>query len=454
MSRHHRELGGIVRAGGVTLLRQGAGLVLALISSVLLARLLGRTGVGVIALAMLLPNLLRALLNFGFPAATVYFLGRGDYPLRQLFAANLLLSVGISLVGGAIGVGVVFGIHEQLFPGVPPDCLLLALPILPLALLVSLPQSCLQALHRFGSYNLLSLAIQLIQLILILLLVWGLNGGVKGALLANLGAQLAGLLLGMALLFPALRQESGIRFRPPPGYFRDSFRYGLKTHVAGLMNLLNCRIDRLLLNAFYTPALVGVYNVGAANSEKLWLLPQAMTTILLPHLARFKDDDGGRRRLTPIIARNILMALVLSAVVAFGLAPSLTLLLYGQEFLPASRILRLMLPGVVMYALGTVLKSDLNARGRPGIVATVAGIAAVVNIAANLILIPRLGISGAAIASTLSYSLDAALILLVYWRIARVPLGEVLLPGREDLWLWLGFFRGVLARMRGARPGA
>jgi Na+-driven multidrug efflux pump len=72
----------------------------------------------------------------------------------------------------------------------------------------------------------------------------------------------------------------------------------------------------------------------------------------------------------------------------------------------------------------------------------------VVNVIANLILIPRLGVVGAALATSLSYSLLTILKLFVYIRIAQVSWRDVLLLNRED-WRRLGMAsRLVMAKVR------
>jgi O-antigen/teichoic acid export membrane protein len=70
--------------------------------------------------------------------------------------------------------------------------------------------------------------------------------------------------------------------------------------------------------------------------------------------------------------------------------------------------------------------------GRPVDVTRAAGLNVVVNIAANVVLAPRLGAVGAALASTLSYGAAAAMLVFLFRRQTHERLSRLLLPGRED----------------------
>ena len=77
-----------------------------------------------------------------------------------------------------------------------------------------------------------------------------------------------------------------------------------------------------------------------------------------------------------------------------------------------------------------------------------AGTSVACNIALNLVLIPRYGIDGAAWASTASYSVLFATTLVIYRRVAGVPVRAVLVPIRADGPAYLGLARRALLPFR------
>ena len=72
-----------------------------------------------------------------------------------------------------------------------------------------------------------------------------------------------------------------------------------------------------------------------------------------------------------------------------------------------------------------------------------------VNIGANVYLIPRYAMTGAAFAATLGYAVGSAISIGAYWRLSGVPPWRVLLPQpKVDLPLWRMFAGKAAARIR------
>ena len=128
-------------------------------------------------------------------------------------------------------------------------------------------------------------------------------------------------------------------------------------------------------------------------------------------------------------------------------ADPLIRLLYAPAFADVAAPLRWLLPGVVTLGVGKVVMAELLARKKVRETAYASGIAAVVNIAGNVTLVPHMGISGAALASTISYSLMSAILVRDYLRVTGVS-WTVLMPRRDDLAL----YGRLLSRWTQLRP--
>jgi O-antigen/teichoic acid export membrane protein len=130
----------------------------------------------------------------------------------------------------------------------------------------------------------------------------------------------------------------------------------------------------------------------------------------------------------------VLIPVALAMVVAVGVAAQwLIPVLYGSEFTDATTALLLLLPGFFALAIETVVMNFLAGDGSPPIVYWGPFIGLVVNLGANMYVIPRWGIDGAAVTSSVGYAVVLALVLGYYLRWTRSRLAEVVLPRREDL---------------------
>ena len=85
-----------------------------------------------------------------------------------------------------------------------------------------------------------------------------------------------------------------------------------------------------------------------------------------------------------------------------------------------------LLPGVVLLGAGKVLTNDIAGRGYPHYNSIVAGLTLVITVALDLLLIPRMGILGAALASSAAYSSTFLLSMMFYRIVSRRPAG---MPG-------------------------
>lgn len=436
------------RDSSYTLIRQVVAIVLGMAISILLARGLGVEGRGVYAVALLLPRTLVTFLNLGVAPATVYFLGRGDRELEAAVRGNIALAFWNSLFAVLVGVIVIVWGGEALFPSAPIELLFISLAAAPLLLHTGYLLAILQGLQDFRAYNWVTMIPQLVMLILVLLLVWWIPGGPLGALAAFLGGNLAALIALIALLMQRSPTKRIFVLWLDWAYTRQVMGYGLRAHVSNIIAFLNYRADMFLLNLFTGAAAVGVYSVAVGLAERMWIVSSSVSTVMLPRIASLDGEETKRRQLTPLIARHVLWFSLAMGMVTWALARWGIVLLYSDAYLESATALRLLLPGIVALSFSKIMANDIAGRGRPEINSRQSAIAFGVNIIANLILIPRLGVGGAALATTISYSLLTVLKLVVYTRIAQVRWTDVLLLNRED-WRRLGMAsRLVMAAMR------
>jgi O-antigen/teichoic acid export membrane protein len=258
---------------------------------------------------------------------------------------------------------------------------------------------------------------------------------IQNVIFINIAASLLTLILIVYLLHRHI-PLSKLRLGVHPAYLRDSLQYGAKVYTSSIFTFFNYKQDRFLLNSYLSPASVGVYNIGANLGERLWLVSQSISTVLFPKIASLRGDEKQRRWMTPFITRHIFTGTAIAAVFLYWSSPFLIQLLYGSEFAAASDVLRIILPGVVFLTISRIVANDIAGRGRPGINTILAGVALVINLIANLLLISRFGIRGAAWASTISYTANAILKTIIYSHIAGVSWFSLFIIRFSDLQVW------------------
>jgi O-antigen/teichoic acid export membrane protein len=156
------------------------------------------------------------------------------------------------------------------------------------------------------------------------------------------------------------------------------------------------------------------------------------------------EEDREARIAQTNTALRVLIPLVAGVIVVVGLAAQLMIpILYGHAFSAAGVALLLLLPGLFAYSLEIVLMNFLAGEGSPPIVVYGPLVGLILNFVANLFVIPRWGINGASITSSVGYGAVLLLVVRYYRRSTGASLRELLVARRADFTLLL---RGTEAR--------
>jgi len=422
----------------LTFSQQFLSLVLGFAVSIILARSLGKSGVGVFTLVLLFSTLTTTFVSFGTPAATTYLLGSKKYTLSETLSNTISISLFQGFLGILVAGSIIFFFKDYFWEGVDIYYLYWTLLIIPFNLANMNLRAIFHALESFKYFNVIALSQLFWTTILLIALLLLQSMSVLNAIFVNITAAL----LTFALTIHLLRRHTPLQLGIHSAYLRDNLHYGVKVYISSIFTFFNYKQDRFLLNNFLSPSSVGVYNIGASFGEKLWLASQSVSTVLFPKIASLKGDEDQRRRMTPFITRHIFTGTTVGAAILYWISPFLIQLFYGSEFVGAADVLRIILPGVVSLTIARIVANDIAGRGRPGINTSIAGFSLSVNLVANILLIPKLGIRGAAWASTISYTSSAILQTGIYSRIAKVSWFSLFIIRLSDLLIWSRLIRG------------
>lgn len=188
--------------------------------------------------------------------------------------------------------------------------------------------------------------------------------------------------------------------------------------MAALLAQVYYNFDTILLKAFKSDALVGQYSAAYRLVTLLMTGTFLLAATYQPVLARCYGSDrpAFARHLRRLISTSFLFGITLPAVVAIGAVPIIRVL-YGQTFAPAALPLAILMASMPFAYLATACTTALVAAGLQKQMMVATAIGAGCNIAANLVLIPTQGMTGAAIATVLSYAIACAV---QWWYLGRL----------------------------------
>ncbi|ELY97625.1 oligosaccharide flippase family protein [Natrialba aegyptia] len=231
------------------------------------------------------------------------------------------------------------------------------------------------------------------------------GGGVAAVLLGRLlGIAIAA---GVALALVSQRIDlSKIGRRTPETVPRKRLAtYSVSTMTLAFLLLSLYHLDIILLRFLAGDSATGFYRAALVVAEFLWFVPTAVQLTLLHSTSNLWIEER-YDRLSEIGSRAVRYTLLCTLLLVLGVAglaePFLTFY-FGPEFDAAVVPLLLLLPGALGFAVARPVFAINQGQDNLRLLVVVTAVAATMNVALNVALIPRFGTSGAAIATSISY---------------------------------------------------
>jgi O-antigen/teichoic acid export membrane protein len=419
----------------VRFLTVGAGFL----TSVVGARLLGADGLGAAGIAVALATVAGVVGNGGINISTIYLLGQRQADARPVLAALIPIAVAGALLAAAllliagVAIGPAVGLDGR------TDLFLAGAILAASTVLYEFVGAVVLGLGQTRSYVTSELVRGAGTLMITAVVLVALLRTDVGFVAASATAILAAAALNARRIVSVL---GIVAPQVDPPLANEALGIGLRGQVGNILQLMNLRLDQLLVPAFLSLSSAGIYLIAVRISEALAQVGSAAASLIFPEVARQADA-----RDTSLTERAVRATTVLIAAAGIGLgllAEPFLAIAFGQEFAEGSLALRLLLVAMLPLSIARILAGDLKGRGRPGTVSVAMGIAAVVTIGLDVLLIPRFGIAGAAAASVVAYALSAAVLGASFVRLTGAD-ARALVPGPSDAVALVRFVRAIRA---------
>lgn len=182
--------------------------------------------------------------------------------------------------------------------------------------------------------------------------------------------------------------------------------YGGFQLVGGLSAVLLYKTDILLVEFFHGQASTALYQSAIVPAEMLWVIPSAIQAAFLQDTAK-NWAQNNTKKIEDNIKQGIkysILSLSLFGVGLFVLAEPFITIYFGPRYSDSVLALRILIVGVFLMGVTRPINPVLQATGwvRRSELVSVAGL--ILNVICNIIFIPRFGIIGAAMGTTISYT--------------------------------------------------
>ena len=417
----------ILPAIGITFLVQLVVFFIGIGNNVIISRLLGPESLGIFAIIIVIVELALRIVNPGIDTSAIYFISNKRFEFREYISTYFINAIIIIVLGililvllNQIGSVTLFSetLNLNFIADFFPVIVFYFIAFLFYEFGVKIPLG----LERFNEYN----KIQLLKPIILFALL------IVSSFIFTINLDLVLLVVGLSFIIPGLlywQMALPINFSWRKEPAEKSFRFGIKIMLGNLVQFLNYRTDILLIGFFLSGTEVGWYYVSVIIAERLLFLTQATSTILFPSAS----SSDIQREKTPILSRLnftfVFAGSIIIGISAYWLVPLLFSAEYSNSVLP----LIVILPGIISLSISKILSADFISRGLPQYSLYVSLLNFCLNIGLNIILIPKIGIAGAALSSTLSYTAALFLQIYFYHKLTDISLTELIVIQNGDL---------------------
>lgn len=398
---------------GLVLLGLGAGRGVKLLTRVLIGRLLGAAALGLYDLAWTLILIFSHIARGGLQVAVVRFgaplwsQGRRN-SLWGLVRRSLMVPL---VLGGGVATALYFAapwLALAVF-GKPElaSAIRIVAPLVPVASGLAVLAGAAQATRRMGYTVLIrDLAEPVLQISLFLAL-WALGYGLAAALWGALVGGVLAFLLALVLVWKLTRPRGEVSVASPASgeaTLRQLVLFSLPIAVSGMLGAYLLWVDRLLVGYFRPAADVGVYAAAAQFGVLFALLLHGFTTMFTPMFSDLLHrGEGERMRELYRVSTKWGLYLLLPLMIVLAIQPEVALGgLFGAEFTLGGRALQILLIGQFVNVLSGQVGMVMILSGRQRSWMALTAVALALNIALDLLWIPRFGLEGAAAASSLA----------------------------------------------------
>ncbi len=403
---------------GASLLIQGCNVI----TGLLLARTLGPVARGELAAVVLWPSMLATVGSLGMTDAATFYAARRASELGALIGSGLVIVAVQSVVCVGAGLVIVPLVFSR-YDAATMRAAYVFLAFVPLNLLVLSSASMLNGLHRFGQYqtvrgaSAVCVAVALVSLRLIDVL------SVMNAAIVYLGVTGVTGIVAFALLWGPGRPRLRFQF----AMARRMLGFGVKSHTGIVTAMMNERLDQLVISVFLAPVQLGLYAIAATMTAPINLVGSSIGAAALPTLARLETDEARRDAVRGFLRLTLVASAVIAIPAVMFTGPIISFF-FKDAYLGATGVTRVLLVAAVALSMNRAMSACVKALDRP----LDSGIAEMLGLAVTTVslavLLPVLGIMGAAVASLLAYGTGMAWMLRRTTRTLEMSLASVFLP--------------------------
>lgn len=399
----------VAAAGGAKIFAMGV-LTLTIFIS---ARWLGPSGRGVAAAVATWAMVVGTLVHFSLGQVALQHRASGQTHEFGTVVGTLLVFAALMTALAWLAIVGLAAIPGGPLATIPRGPLALGMCAVPFVVWEQYDSYLLMSIDRLPVYNRAQVLGRSAELALVVMFVALLGYGVKGAIVGDVIGQATVSTIGIRVLLRRAEYRLGF----DGTLLWRLLSAGVRLHFSAVGTLLVTYVDVLIIQRYLGARETGLYQLAVQGATLMLVLPQAAAQVMYSRVATLGPDDAWPHQRSVIV--GLLALLAAGGGAAALLAPVVIPSVVGAEFLPTVPIFRVLIFSVLGRALGFMMGPQWIGRGLFWQASFVTVAIGLLDVALALVLVPRVGVFGAAYASVTAYTIGAAVNGALGWHIGR-----------------------------------
>ena len=379
---------------------------------------LGSEKYGYISLIILGITMVQMVNNFVGGPALVYLIPR--YNLFKIFVPSYLWAF-IS------AITVTFILH--LFNLIPRQYSIHILCLSFISSINSINQIILLGKERINKYNLVTtiqLACMLLSLSLFFLFFKQKN--IESFIFSLYVQFVSGAIIGYFFIRKDISKADNLKSN---AVVKEILRYGSYVQVANIVQFMNYRLSYFIIDFYAGKAMLGIYTVGVQLAEGLWLIGNSLSLVQYSKISNSKDPHFAKIFSIQLLKVSTLATLLL--IIPVYVLPTIFFqFVFGSDFNQVKEVFIFMSPGILSIAGSLMFSHYFSGLGKHYLNTIASTIGLVFTFIAGFILIPRIGLYGAAITASISYFTMVVFQLILFLKLSKTKMSELLI-NKDDI---------------------
>ena len=212
---------------------------------------------------------------------------------------------------------------------------------------------------------------------------------------------------------------------------KSIIHYGGLMQLASIIQFFNYRLSYYLLESFYDKSELGRFAVGVQLAEGMWLISKSIALVQYSRISNEPDNAEYAKNITLLFLKFTFVATLFMLAILTALPQQFFTWVFGSDYAHIKPVILALAPGILTLSASHIFSHYFSGTGKPQHNTISSATGFVVVLIAGFVMIPFLGITGAAIATSLSYITIFVYQFVWFRKTAKVAFSEIIITARD-----------------------